>query len=279
MGLLSAITKVAKTAVNVVAGGIINFVKNPSLKNAPAAAFDVATTVIPVGKVAKPIASVAKTPVAKSLISSAVKATSSVVKKASSVVKAIIPTTTKGKITAGIITPIVAGAVIGQPKETLSTAINAPKELFNFGGDVANFAVNPSIANAKEVIAESPLISSAVALTGAGLLTRGLGGLTTAVIAKEVIGDNQIPVGASPETAQQSGFLVTDKSDLINTISAPSPVTPQTNNLNTSSQNRRTSKRRKKVSPLSVNQRVNVIVSQRQNERYLNKIVVNKRWV
>ena len=95
--------------------------------------------------------------------------TGTLVPTITSAVKNLIPSTVKGKIIAGATVPIVASAVYNDPK----LIVSAPSNVLNFQSDVGKLIADPNLENAKELITESPVISSLVA--GATIASVGYG--------------------------------------------------------------------------------------------------------
>jgi len=282
MGIISSIVNVGKKVVDVVAGGVINFVKSPSIKTAVPAAVDVATTLIPVGKVAKvatPAVKVAAPVVSKSVVPAVTGAIKTVVRTATGVVKSVIPSSTSGKVAAVVAAPVVVGIVSSAPKETAKAAIEAPSELAKFGSDIGQLIKEPSIANVKELVKESPIITAlATAVVGGSAVKAAIPAIS-GILTKEAIEEqtevlksiaipSQVPT-SSKEVASPAG-----SASLV-------PTTPQTQNLITSTtETVSTRKRKKKVQKaINISNRLNVLIDNRSrttNKRYLNKLVVLK---
>jgi hypothetical protein len=74
-----------------------------------------------------------------------------------------------------VATPVVYGAITSHPIETVKGTVSAGASLSNFGGNVAELAVHPSVANAIEVVKENPVISSLAALAGVATIGGGIG--------------------------------------------------------------------------------------------------------
>ncbi len=182
-------------------------------------------------------------------------------------VKAIIPATAKGKVIAAVAAPVVVGAVVREPTKAIQTAIKAPSELAQFGGDVASFAVNPSLETAKQVITESPLIS-----TGVGLLATGA---AIAKIAPAIASIKQTEA-IQEQTKALEGLSITPESKT--GIAPQTPITPATQPLIATAGNGTTTTRKRrytKAKPQQISQRVNIImqnkVTSTGTKNYLNK--------
>lgn len=188
---------------------------------------------------------------------------------ATTVGKALIPKTPVGVVTAVVAAPAIVGAVARQPKKVAETIIKAPAELAQFGGDVADFAANPSLSTAKEVIAESPLISAAAGALLVGAAAKTIvpavaGYMQTGAIKEQteaikestaalgVGGVNPMPV-AAPTTQPAGGAPM------------PQAVTPEIVGVSKTSTKRKKRARKAVMQPIS--QRVSVIVSNSANQR------------
>lgn len=188
---------------------------------------------------------------------------------------ALIPATTKGKVVAAIATPIVAGAVIKQPAASIKLVSKAPSELAQFGADVSTFATNPSLESAKQIIKESPVISA-----GAGLLLAGgaIKTLAPAIATARQTEAIQEQTQAMKAEKQFSIMPVTPTAQIKEIPATSTTPTPQVAETKTISKETPIKKRRKaqvKQKPISMNQRVNVIVSNNSStKKYLNRIVL-----
>ena len=179
--------------------------------------------------------------------------------KAATIAKSLIPSTTKGKVIAVVAAPVVAGAVINQPLKTAKAVIEAPGNLVQFGGDVANLVADPSLANAKTLITESPLITGGLAT--AGLLYGGSKLIPAIATFKQteaiqehtqaILGsDGQVPsntVQALPFTPSQPMSGAGPSSKI--------PLTPQTQEVGATTRRKR---RKSSIKQPSIVQRVTV---------------------
>jgi hypothetical protein len=245
MGLLSGIGKLVKGAVNIYKGSQAN-IKTFEKTNKV-----VALTFPDIGKSA-----VSKVvPVAKKVFS--------VVGK---VAKALVPTSTKGKIIAGVSAPVVIGALAREPKAVIQKVAKAPSELAQFGGDVASFAVDPSLEKGKNIFKNSPIISTGAGLLGAGGLGKVVAPFIGGYLQKEAI-DEQTEV-----LKEIGGYNVIDKSQQFTTqpfkqpvnTGVASPITPQVKEVS-SGIPRAKKKSKKSKLPSSINQNVQVVVQNRNN--------------
>lgn len=241
MGLLSGIGKIVKGAVNIYKTSQAN-IKTFSTQNKV-----VALTFPDIGKSA-----VSKVvPVAKNVLS--------VVGK---VAKALIPSSTKGKIIAGVSAPIVIGALSREPKAVIQKVAKAPSELAQFGGDIASFAVNPSLQTGKQIISESPILSVGAGLLGAGGIIKTIAPAIGGYLQKEAIQEQ------TEVLKDIGGYNVIDKSPQFTTqpvnSGVASPVMPQVKEVSQGIPRTRKKKRKVQV-PSSINQNVNVVVQNRNN--------------
>ena len=241
MGILSGIGKLVKGAVNIYKTSQAN-IKTFEKTNKV-----VALTFPDIGKSA-----VSKVvPVAKNVLS--------VVGK---VAKALIPTSTKGKIIAGVSAPVVIGALAREPKAVIQKVAKAPSELAQFGGDIATFATNPSLKSGKEIIANSPIISVGAGLLGAGGLVKTIAPAIGGYLQKEAIQEQ------TEVLKDIGGYNVIDKSPIFTTQPVNSgvatPITPQVKEVS-SGIPRAKKKSKKSKLPSSINQNVQVVVQNRNN--------------
>lgn len=90
---------------------------------------------------------------------------------AKSAVTSLIPSTTKGKIVAAAVAPVIASAIIQNPAK----AIQVPGQILNFQTNVGGLIANPSLSKAVEIVKENPVISSLVAVGGVAAIGGGIG--------------------------------------------------------------------------------------------------------
>lgn len=188
-----------------------------------------------------------------------------------SAAKAVIPATAKGKVIAAVAAPVVVGAVVREPAKAIQTVIKAPSELAQFGGDVASFAVNPSLETAKQVITESPIIS-----TGVGLLATGA---AISKIAPAIASIKQTEAIQEQTKALEGLAVAPALTPESKTAIAPqTPITPATQPLIATAGNGTTTTRKRrytKAKPQQISQRVNIImqnkVTSTGTKNYLNK--------
>lgn len=219
-------------------------------------------------------AGIAATVVGGAAIGGAAKA-GTLAPKVVSVAKALIPATAKGKVIAAVAAPVVIGAVAKEPVKSVTAAIKAPSQLAQFGGDVASFAADPSLSSAKQIVTESPLISAAAGLIVAGGIGKVAAPIISGALTREAIQEQT-------EALTGGGINVIDRSGEFKAMpvaenNAPVPQTPQTQKISSTTAKRKTRRAKKAVIP-SVNQRVNVIVSNRSNsvgmKNYLKREVL-----
>ena len=187
-----------------------------------------------------------------------------IVKAAPVVGKAIqaVAPTTKGKIIAAIAAPVAVGAVIREPYAVSKAITKAPGELANFGGDVAGLIANPSVEKAKELVSESPLISA-----GAGLLVAG--GIAKAVVPAISGIATREAIKEQTNVIKSGGISLIPLDEVPQTANSLVPISPQTGQTQTlaSTTTRKVTKYKKKkpILPTSINQKVNVIVSNKSS--------------
>jgi len=104
---------------------------------------------------------------------------------------------TTGKVATVVAAPIAVSAIISNPKIATSVA-KTPSGLANLGGNIAEFAENPSLEGAKGVFLENPVLASG-ALLGAGLAVgSGVTGLVATGLNTRAIRENTQATLASP---------------------------------------------------------------------------------
>lgn len=246
---MSILSKLAKGAVNFLAGGVISFVKKPTLKTAGAAAFDVATTVVPVGKGAK-LLKFAK-PVAKAIP----KVLKPAVKVLGTVAKAVIPKTTKGKLIAAVAVPTAIGALQSSP--------TARKTALNLVNPAENIKRGQALGGALE---KSPDKSKLAEIATKGAILGGGAAALAAIpfVIGKVKGKEKEP---QPITVKDmEGNILASSEPALATV--PATTTGQ---IKATQPSRR---RKSKQSIQNISQRVSVNVSQRNSKKYLNKQIV-----
>jgi hypothetical protein len=189
--------------------------------------------------------------------------------------KALIPGSTKGKVIAAIAAPVVIGAAINQPAKVAQAALNTPASLANFGGNAANLLANPSLANAKTLVTENPLISTLVG--GAAVATIGGGvGLAANTVAtylnSKATKENTLGTDGGSIVATESQMLAPEMA------ASNTPITAQTETVSQGIPRKKSRKKKVSRSIPSINQKVNVIVSNksssvgiRSSKKYLNR--------
>lgn len=192
-----------------------------------------------------------------------------------STAKAAVPTTTKGKIVAAVAAPVVIGAVVREPAAAAKVVAQAPSQLAQFGGDVAQFATNPSVETAKQIIKESPIISTAAGIA--------IAGATAAAILPAVSSARQTAaIKEQTEVIKETGVQVVDKSqgyfDKPAANDNPIPQLPQTKEVSSGTTATRKKRKSKPKQPQIISQRVNIAIANRNNsgntstKRYLNVV-------
>lgn len=152
---------------------------------------------------------------------------------------------------------IATGAVLRQPKETAKAVSKAPGALLNFGGNLADFAVDPSVKNAQSIWLENPLISTAtIGLTAAavgGAVTSAVSGALTQSAIREqteatlevvdTLKNQYIPSALAYDVTELPPSVLTgdDKTSLV-------PITPETQVIGKAAKSAATKKRRRLTS-------------------------------
>jgi len=284
MGLLSSIVSTAKKVVTAVAptkeklNNVVNVLSqslNPLSKVKPTVNLSVAK--IPI------VGTAVKTLVEHPFISAAAVATPVAIVKsppvaaaATTVAKSLIPKSSIGKIATVAAVPVVAGAVIKQPDKVILAAISTPSALANFGGNVATLIVDPSIDNAKKVIKENPIITTAVGAAAVAAVGIGTANVLSNIANTQAIKENtasKLPtntlIPSTPNISQNSQAVTSAVPTISGSAVAasPVPVTPETKPLiaTAGGSNSLSKRKRRKLSKNmpSMRQTVNVAVGNR----------------
>jgi len=213
--------------------------------------------------------------------------------KAATVVKsvgaALIPSTTKGKVIATAIAIPAVPALISSPK-LVEKVVTAPSELAQFGTDVGKLAQDPSIAGLKQLVKESPIITTAAAVGTVAVVGLGTAGLISTISNTMATKEATKALKEASASPAPDRYLPTADEgipprakEIPAVVSPPAPQSlaeTQTIPLDTETSTRKRRRQKKKVVP-NINQRVNVIVSNRassvgikQTKRYLNRIAL-----
>jgi len=189
--------------------------------------------------------------------------------------KSVIPTTLKGKVVAAAVAPVVVSAVVTNPKKALET----PGKILNFQSNVGSLIAEPSLEKAKETFKENPIISSLVVGAGALAVGKGTAGIVASVMNTQAVKENtmanQTPI-IMPSTPSAEGVQVTEVKH-----SQPATIAETKTISNNAPKTRRKASRKKEKAMGNINQRVNVIVSNRSSstgistKRYLNERLLN----
>jgi len=234
-------------------------------------------------------AAIAGTIVAGAAVGTAAKA-GTLVPAIANAAKSLIPTTVKGKAVAAVSTLALGGAIAAQPAATAKAIIQTPISIANFGGNVATFAANPSISNAKAIVTENPVIASGVAigaaLTVGSAVTGVLSTISTKQNTKAVLENTKAmstsetlpstPVVSTSTSGKVASPEVIYASDAVvpkSTTSSLVPVTPQTTTVS-SGKTTKVKRRSRARSYQNINQRVNVMVNSMNTKRYLNTVML-----
>lgn len=269
MGLLSSIKKIGTNVLDTAAGVFQNPITAVT-KGVTAAKQEFLTST----KTER----VAKTALTTAVLGGSILAAGTTAGKAAvaTVAKALTPTTTKGKVIAAAAAIPIAAAITKEPIAAAKTAVKIPVELAKFGGDIASFAVSPSIETGKQIISESPLISSAigagVALAAAPIITPIISGALT----RETIEEGTQEITQAIQSQEQMAItspIETAAATTLPAAAATTPITPETQPLiaTAGSASKKAYKTRTKQKIPSMNQRVNILVNNRATAKYINK--------
>jgi hypothetical protein len=202
------------------------------------------------------------------------KAASKAAQAAKTGVKAFTPKTVKGRVIAAAAAPVVAGAVIRNPVGAVKAPVKAVSNLSELGGDLSDFAKDPSLESAKNVIKGSPVITGAVALGGAALALPTAAGLVSGALTRDAIGDvgediKEAVVQQPPTLQNQVNPAKLGQEPSVGV--ATSPVLPETQSIAKKPTQRR---RRKKTPSVRNSVRVNIVNSPRfsQSKKYIKAV-------
>jgi len=201
--------------------------------------------------------------------------------KAGTLVKSITPTTIKGKVITAVAAPLAVGAVINQPKKVAEAILKTPASLVNVGGNISNLIADPSVSNVKKLVTENPVIVGAALALGTIATAKTLIPAVTA--ARQIEATQEQTEAIKSATAGITAIPITTPAFTNEGVMEAQPQTPQTKTITSGS----TKTRRRKASRIkektfgNINQRVNVIVSNRSSstgirssKRYLNREIL-----
>ena len=211
------------------------------------------------------------------------------VSKAPAIAKSLVPKSAIGKVAAVTLAIPVAVSVAKQPIATAKSIFKLESGLTNVATNTLGLVNEPSIAKAKELVTENPIIVGVLG-TGAALLL-GKGALLTAAAVKTLGADNKMSIGdftiQEPKVPKEKTQVpkVPKEAEVPATsptpISPELPVTPSTEVLTagTTTKRRTRARRQTKVSQPHINQHVNIAIQTKStgisaNKRYLNREVL-----
>ena len=129
------------------------------------------------------------------------------------------------KLATVVAAPVVVGAVVSNPG-LVSKAGKAPSDLARFGSDLGEFAEDPTLSGAKQILSNSPLISGGIALGGAALIGGGIAGTLATIANTSAIKKNTqsstLPASL-PSGVTSSPSVLTGGG-----VGSPIPLTPET---------------------------------------------------
>lgn len=266
MGLISSIKKAA-SKVKEVAKVVATKVINDAGSRGP-----LGTKITPDAKIRAPTPQEAKKEAKETIRNVALGGAGLVIaanpSAAASAAKSLIPKSTAGKVAAGALALPTATLIASNPTvviKGLTGVANVEKNLIKIAG-------NPTKESLKELVTENPVIVGGAVAAGALLgLKAGLPAISS-LINTQAIKENTEAVQTSQGTVLPSA------------VAAPIPITPATQTVQAtklSDPNKTTKRRRSKPQRSIINQRVNVLVSNkssstgiRQTKKYLNREVL-----
>jgi len=293
MGIFGAITNAAKSVVTT----WTNAIKNPVSTLRDIVVTTSAVTANPVTAITKgrdaaitqaynstPTANITKSVLNVGTVAAAVVGAGGAVtaarsgtlaKTASKLALTLTPKSVAGKVAGAVAVPIVAGAVVANPTKAATTVASAPSEVGQFVADLGNLGANPSIASAKEVVSNSPLLS-----TGAALLVAAPVVSSTLPVIGNIIGREIQTADIKNSINDAVPITVVDKSALLpvsTNTGVMNPQTPQTQTVSSLTPTKR-KKTLKKAVMHNISQKVNVLVNTGTTKNYINKRVSRRVW-
>ena len=188
----------------------------------------------------------------------------------------LVPKTLVGKAAAvaGV------GAVIKEPSATIGAVTKLPSNIANFGGNVATFAANPSVANAKQIVQENPILSAAAGVAVVGGVAAAAVPTVSSILQRQEM-KKQTDIFERQAEAMEKPIVPSVATGPIikeTTATQPTiPITPQTQTLTTTTTKKK-KRRAKKAAMPSIRQTVNVAVNNsnqnRTTKKYLNREVL-----
>lgn len=179
----------------------------------------------------------------------------------------LVSSSNSTKLGLAVAAPIVAGAVLDEPKRVTRTAGG----IANIEGNLFQVGKDPSLKNVKDVFLENPVIASGIAIAGAFALGSGVSrtistALNTSAIrentrtaSENIIGFLPSPSGALPDTAMSNQYLPQGGA-------SEGPLTPETQVLGkevrSSAVRERRRARIRAERPVRVYNRVNILNQQ-----------------
>jgi len=298
MGLLNSISNVAKAVVKAVTptkAKLQNVVDVVSIAVNP---FSKDTIVANTGSktVNKVLETVANHPYVAAAVATTAIAPTAAKAVATAGLKVVAESSTKAKVITAVATPVVIGAVAQNPVAAAQKVVAAPSELFNFGTDISKVASNPSVSSIKELVKESPILTTATAAAAAVAVGAGTAGLITSVANTLAVKENtakntlistpQTVAAVLPSTPLSAATPIipttTVSSPVASTTASPVPVTPATQPLIATAGSKVSTTKRKtyKKKPVqTMRQTVNIGIANNQNSgRFINRRSYSNSW-
>ena len=302
--IVSGVTKAVKSTVSTVVAGVQNIPKaatqvldlNKALFTNP-----ITTIINPAKGIAEsnklsPVAATVKIAATTATAAAALLVPTTAVGRTTAVAVAssLVPKSVVGKVAAAAAVPIVAGAVISKPLETTKAVVEAPANLANLGGNIAELVAEPSLEKAKDIFKENPVLATTAAVAtvaAVGLTTAGVVSsvLNTQAVKAQTQALKELPTSTSSvlpsavSSAEQTSKEISTSTPTV----AQTPITPATEPLiaTAGGGTSTTTRRRKPASKPTnqyFNQKVAVVVQNRQNnvssKRYIKNEVLARAW-
>jgi len=117
------------------------------------------------------------------------------------VAKTLVPKTAKGVIASAVAIPV-AASVLTKSEKARSAVLDAPSSLSNFGTNIATVIENPSVATAKQVFTDNPIIAGGAVAAAVGGAALALAPVIASTRQTEAIQEQTEQIGQQQFSAQ-----------------------------------------------------------------------------
>jgi len=178
MSIISGLVKAAKTVVTAVTPTKAKIQNVGDTLKAALTGKGVTASIPGVGTtVNKAVSSIASNPYTSAAVAAVAIAPKAAIAAVSTAFKAL---PTSGKVATVAALPVAASVVVTKPSSVKSVA-QLPSSVTKFASNVATFTDEPSIANAKQIASENPIITAALGAGVAYVAGKGVVGAATAL--------------------------------------------------------------------------------------------------